>query len=82
MFVHSAIQGKRGADSHFHCPFVQDGQCSRQTEANGTRIRVRRIAELRGAAAENFGFGQELDVDFEADDDLVFCPDFRRNPGL
>src|SRR5881275_512227 len=40
---------------------------------------VCQIAETRRAAAEDFGFGEKLYVDFEADDRLVFRQDFRRH---
>ena len=77
--VHGAIQGDRGAHGHFDRAFVQDGKRAGETEAHRTDVRVWRIAETRRAAAEDFGFGEKLYVDFEADDRLVFRQDFRRH---
>src|SRR5437879_8781877 len=76
--VHGAIQGDRGAHGHFDRAFVQDGKRAGETEAHRTDVRVWRIAETRRAAAEDFGFGEKLYVDFEADDRLVFRQDLDR----
>ena len=82
MFVNGAVQGERGAHGHFHGALVQNRQRAGQAEADGTDIGIGRIAEMRGAAAEDFGVGQKLDVDFQADDGLVFGEEFGGHGGF
>ncbi len=72
MIVDGAIQCKRGAHSHFDGALVEDGQSAWQAEADRADIGVWRVAEAGGTTAEDFRPGEELDVDFEADDRLVF----------
>src|SRR5690242_5478222 len=60
---------------------IENRQRTRQTEADRAGIRVRRIAELGGAAAEDFRRGLQLDVDFETDNGLVSRSDFRDDSG-
>ena len=50
---------------------VEHRQRAGQPEAHRADVGVRRIAEVGGAAAEDLGLGQQLDVDFESDDRLV-----------
>ena len=76
MSVDGAVQRKRGAHGQFDGALVQNRQRARQAEADGTDISVWRIAEVSGAAAENLGVRQKLDVDFQTDDGLVFCEHF------
>ncbi len=79
MLVDRAIEGKRGAHGHLDGALVQNGKRARKAEADGADVSVRRIAEPRGAAAEDLRFGEELDVDFKTDDGLVFRQDFGRD---
>jgi hypothetical protein len=72
MIVDGAIQCKRGAHGHFDGTFVQDGESAGQAEAHRADVGVWRVAEAGRAPAEDFRPGEELDVDFEADDGFVF----------
>src|SRR5213082_1098029 len=72
MVVDRAVQGERGAHGHLDGALVEHGQSAGEAEADGTDIGVGRIAEASGAAAEDFCAREELDVDFQADDRLVF----------
>ena len=76
MLVDRTIQRERGAHGQFDGAFVQDRQSAGQAEADRANICVGRIAKAVRAGAENFGVGQKLDVDFQADDGLVFREDF------
>ena len=78
-FLNRTIQGERGAHGHFHGALVQHGESSRQTKAHRADVGIRRVAKAGGAAAEDFRLGQELDVDFQTDDGLVFREHFRRD---
>ncbi len=78
-FLNRAIQGERGAHGHFHSALVQYGESSRQAEAHWADVGIRRVAKAGGAAAEDFRLGQELDVDFQTDDRLIFRLQFRRH---
>ncbi len=71
MLVDRAIQRQRRAYAHFDGAPVEDRQRARESEADGTRIGVGLIAKTRGTSAEDFGFGQKLGVDLQADDGLV-----------
>jgi len=73
MVVDGAIQRKRGAHGHFDGTFVQDGESAGQAEAHRADVGIWRVAEAGRAPAENFCPYEELDVDFEADDGLVFA---------
>src|SRR5580704_7853612 len=81
MLVHRAVQRQRGTGSHFDYPLVQHRQGAGKAETDGTSVGVGRVAEARGATAENFGVGQQLDVDFQADDRLVFREQVGRDAG-
>ena len=70
MGVNPAAEGERGPNRQLHGPAVQDRQCARQPEADGTQLRVGLGAEAGAAAAENLGGRQELRVDLQADDRL------------
>src|SRR5204863_10105114 len=72
MLVDGAIEGERGAHGHFDSALVEDRKSAGEPEAHGADVGVRRIAEARGAATEDFCFREELDVDLEADDGLIF----------
>ena len=78
VFVDGAVEGERGAAGHFDDALVQDGKSAGQAEADGAGVGVGGVAEAGGAGAEDFCFGEELGVDFEADDGLVFGEDFGR----
>src|SRR5207249_7534658 len=77
----SAVQGKGGAHGHFDGALVEHGKCAWEAEADRTDIGVGRIAEAGGAAAEDFCAREELHVDFEADDGLVFGEHVGRDGG-
>ena len=72
MVVNGAIQGERGAHGHFDGTLVEHGESAGEAEADGADVGVWGIAETRGTAAEDFCAREELDVDFQADDGLVF----------
>jgi hypothetical protein len=57
---------------------VEHRQRAGQAEADGADVGVGLAAVLVDAAAEGLGLGEQLDVDFEADDGLVLGEDFRR----
>jgi hypothetical protein len=82
MLVDRAIQRQSRADTHFdHAP-VEDGQRAGESKADGTCIGVGLIAKTRGAAAEDFSLGEELGVDFQADNRLVLGEEFGRHCGF
>ena len=81
MVVDRAVQGERGAHGHLDGALVEHGQSAGEAEADGTDIGVRRIAEASGAAAEDFCAREELDVDLQADDGLVFGEHVGRDGG-
>ena len=80
--MNGAIDRESGAHSHFDGAFVENGERAGEAEADRARVGVRRIAKPRGAAAENLGFGEELDVDFQADNWLVLGEQFGRHGGF
>ena len=59
---------------------LRTGSVPGRPRQTGQVLALGAIAEARGAAAENFGVGEELGVDFQADDGLVFGQHFRRDP--
>ena len=69
--VDAAVQRHRRQHGELHRLPVQHRQRAGQAEAHRADVGVRRIAEVRGAAAEDLRLGQQLDVDFEPDDRLV-----------
>ena len=79
MFVNGAVEGEGCAGRHLDDALVQDRQRAGQAEADRAGVGVGSVAEARGAGAEDFRFGQELGVDFEADDGLVLGQHLRRN---
>jgi hypothetical protein len=81
MFVNGAIQRERGAHGEFDGAFVQNRQSARKAEADRANVGVGRIAEAVCAGTENLGVGQKLDVDFQADDGLVFREDLGGDGG-
>ena len=74
-FVDPAIQSHGGEHREFDSLAIQDGQGAGKSQADRADIGVGRIAEMRGAGAKDLGRGQELDVNFEPDDRLVFRED-------
>ena len=69
--VHRAAERERRTHRQLDRALVEHGQRARQREAHRTGVRVRRRAEVRGAAAEDLRRRLELDVHLEADDHLV-----------
>jgi hypothetical protein len=76
VFVDGAVEGERGAAGHFDDALIQHRKRAGEAEADGAGVGVGGVAEAGGAGAEDFCFGEELGVDFEADDGLVFCEEF------
>ena len=76
-----AVDGFGGEDGVLDCLAIEDGQGSGQAEAGGADVGVGLAAVLVHAAAEGFGLGEELHVDFKPDDGLVFGQDFWRDRG-
>src|SRR4051812_9798250 len=71
-FIDAAIQRHGREHRELDCFLIENRKRARQAEAHWADVRVGRSAEARGASAENFRFSQQLDVNFEADDWLVF----------
>ncbi len=69
--VDAAAERQTRADAELDGHPIEDRERSRKTQADGADVRVRRRAECGAAAAENLGSGEELGVDFQADDWLV-----------
>ncbi len=67
-----AVSRKPGLDGEFYYFFIQHRQSPRQSEADRTSLSVGFRAEFCRAATEYFAVGQELNVNFKADDGLVF----------
>ena len=67
-----AVQSKTGADSVFEDFLIQDRQHARQAETDRAYIGIRICAEGCLAAAEDFGGGLKLGMDFKADDYFIF----------
>jgi len=74
--VDGAVQGEGGAHGHFDSTLFRTGRV-RASEADGTDVGVRWIAETCGTAAENLGAREKLDVD-SSDDGLVLREHFGR----
>jgi hypothetical protein len=66
-----AVDGLRREHGETPPPAIEHGQRAGQAEAGRADVRVGLAAVLVDAAAEGLGLGQELDVDFKADDGLV-----------
>ena len=71
--LHFQVERERSANRKLERAAIQHRQGSGQTQANGTNVRVGRIAEARRASAENLRIGGELDVYLEPDDGLILC---------
>lgn len=67
-----AVQCEAGADSVFEDFLIQDRQHARQAETDRAYIGIRICAEGCLAAAEDFGGGLKLGMDFKADDYFIF----------
>ena len=78
-FANLAIDSGCGQHGELDCALVEHRQRARQPEADRADVGVGRRAELRRTAAEGLGPGEQLHVDFEADDRLIFGQDFRRD---
>ena len=55
-----------GPHGKLHNSFVEKRKCSGHTGANFANVSVRLTAELGGTAAEDFGLGGKLRVDFKS----------------
>ena len=66
-----AIQGEGRLQGKIEGPPIHHRQCSRHADADGAGGRVGGQAEPGAAAAEQLGFGEQLHVDFQADDGAV-----------
>ena len=73
-----AADGLRREHRELDGLLVEQGQRAGQAEADGADVGVGFAAVLVLAAAEGLGFGEQLDVDLQADDGLVLGEDFRR----
>src|SRR5215469_13246143 len=71
LLANLAVEGHGREYREFHRPAVEYRKRPRQPEAHRTNIRVRPITELGRAAAENLGFGQKLNVNFQPNDRLI-----------
>ncbi len=78
-FLDLQIERQRSAQGQLQGAFIEDGQGAGKAQADRASVRIRRIAEARGAAAEDFGGGFELHVDFKPDDRLIGRGDFGRD---
>ena len=72
--IYLAVQREAGQNGPLNGLLVGDRQSTRMPETNGADGRVWLFVQLFvqiRTAAEHFAFGIELDVDFQADDDVV-----------
>ena len=81
MLVDGAVKGESGAHGELDGALVEDGKRAGKAKADGANVGVRRIAETRGAGTKDFGVGEKLDVDFEADNRFVFGAHLGREHG-
>ena len=65
--------GFNGVLNHF---FIENGQCAGHTEADGADIGIGLVAEMVAAAAEDFSFSTELDMNFQAYNGFKFRHSF------
>ena len=79
ILLDAQIERQRGAQGQLQSALIEHRQGAGQAEADRAGVGVRRIAESRGAGAEDFGRSLQLHVDFEPDDGLVSRGDFRRD---
>ena len=75
--LHGAVQGTPQPHRRRHCGFVHHGQRTGQAKTDRAHVGVRFGAEFVGAATEQLRLRRELDVHFEADDELPFVGDRR-----
>ena len=73
--VDGAIDRGGGEGRELHRLAVEDGERTGQAETDGAGVGVGVAAVAVDAAAERLGIGEELDVDFKADDGLVLVSD-------
>ena len=66
--LHGAVQGHAREQPLLDDLLVEDGKRAGQPHADGTDVRVRLPARVRGAAAENLGVRLELNVNLDPDD--------------
>lgn len=81
MLMHGAVQSQGGAHSHFDDPLVEDREGAGEAQADRAGISVGGVTEAGGAGAEDLGIGEQLDVNFQADNRLIFGQDFGRESG-
>ena len=62
VLVDAAVGGKTHGQCIFHNLLIQNRKRTRHTGADRAGVGIRRSAKLRGAAAENFGFGGQFYV--------------------
>ena len=77
--LNRAVDRQRRAQRQLQRPLVQHRQRPRQPQAHGTRIRIRRGAEFRRAAAKRLRHRVELRVHLEPDHSLVARHHLRRH---
>ena len=76
--LNRAIDGERGAHGEIERLLIEHRQGAGQAEAHGTRIRIRRVAKARRAAAERLRQRVKLRVNLEADHGFVSRHHVRR----
>src|SRR5258708_14450690 len=81
MFMHGAMQREGSPGSHFDRALVEQRKRTWKAEAHRAGVGIGRVAETCRAATENLRLGQQLDMDFQPDDRLVFREQFRRDGG-
>ena len=68
-----AVESKSCHDGRFDRGLIDDRESPRHTEADRADVCVRKGPKnIRGTTAEHLGFGEDLGVNFEADDRLEF----------
>ncbi len=78
-FIDPTLQGHSRQRREFHGFAIQNGQSSRKSQTNRAHISIWRIAKARRARAEDFRRGQQLNVDFESNNRLIFRKEVFRN---
>ena len=68
----AAVGDQPRFDGITHHLMIQLGQCAGQADADGAAVGVGFAAEFGGAAAENLGFGGQLDMGFQTGNQFVF----------
>src|SRR6185503_21213803 len=69
--LHAAAERQCGLDRVVNRDAVEDRERARETEADGTDLRIRRCTEVSTATAEDLGGRTKLRVDLQSDDSLV-----------